>query len=345
MAQPQMQQMSFMGKLLVGQPPELTIPEERIRRDVAYINDGEYKHCMDIYLPTGLQPALLRPVCVHLHGGAWFAGDRAFGVFGSPHMGEALANAGMIGVTPSYRLGALKGQGSPHAHVDDCVAAVRWVLDHISAFGGDPDRVFVSGHSAGGNIAALLGSSGAARVVNKLPDGAIKGVICLSGVYALKQVFEGLRGFQEFVIRDSMVPPNFGDNCRDLHENSPCSILGMSFDEHELAQYSTEEQNSILASPSVGPRKNLPPFLLVNAYFDLGLDAVARRFARLLNHHGAVVEQHVVSDLGTNHATLNWTGSTHNATTDFINRVIAHLNDPSKPVSQPKSRACMLDLF
>lgn len=100
-----------------------------------------------IYTPAGTAPF---PVLVYFHGGGW--------VIGTIETHETtctkLANAsGAIVVSVDYRLAP--EHRFPTA-VEDCYAATRWVADHASSFGGDPQRLAVAGDSAGGNLAAAV---------------------------------------------------------------------------------------------------------------------------------------------------------------------------------------------
>jgi para-nitrobenzyl esterase len=99
-------------------------------------------------------PAAALPVLVFLHGGAWISGGGAL----EWHDGAALAARGMVVVTVNYRIGplahlaepaALERHGPRDVVLDDLLAALRWVRDHIAGYGGDPARVTLSGQSAG----------------------------------------------------------------------------------------------------------------------------------------------------------------------------------------------------
>ncbi|MGE9290140.1 MAG: alpha/beta hydrolase, partial [Puniceicoccales bacterium] len=81
---------------------------------------------------------------IWLHGGGLAGGKRCF----SPVKDEQFAQ-----VAVSYRL---TGQAPIPACIEDAAAATAWVLDNIEQFGGDPDRVYVAGHSAGGYQAAMI---------------------------------------------------------------------------------------------------------------------------------------------------------------------------------------------
>src|SRR6185503_14299253 len=64
-------------------------------------------------------------------------------------------------------------------------AAFAWVVEHIAEFGGDPSRIYVAGHSAGGHLAGVLSLDERALKVHKLTPKAIRGTIAMSGVFDL----------------------------------------------------------------------------------------------------------------------------------------------------------------
>ena len=120
--------------------------------NIAYVpaTDSAYRaerQLLDVYAPK--KAAGLRPVVVFIHGGNWDSGNKNFYSF----IGRRLARQGVVAVIINYRL-APQAQVSQMA--DDCTRALVWTAGHIREFGGDPQRVFVMGHSAGGGLAALL---------------------------------------------------------------------------------------------------------------------------------------------------------------------------------------------
>lgn len=116
----------------------------RASNDIAYATGPRQK--LDIYRPAvSKEPA---PVIVFYYGGNWNSGDRADYRF----VGEALASRGLVAVLPDYRL--YPAVRFPE-FLNDSAQAVRWTFDHVADYGGDPRRVFLMGHSAGGYIAAI----------------------------------------------------------------------------------------------------------------------------------------------------------------------------------------------
>ena len=89
-----------------------------------------------------------RPVVVFVYGGGWSAG--AIGQFARYAL--AFAAAGWVAVECGYRLA---DEARFPAQIADVHAALDWLVDHASAYGGDPDRLAVVGHSAGAHLAAL----------------------------------------------------------------------------------------------------------------------------------------------------------------------------------------------
>jgi acetyl esterase/lipase len=135
---------------------------------------------LDVYRPAGASNA---PVIVFWYGGSWRRGAKEYYGF----VGTALARQGFVAVLPDYRL------APKHPFPDfvlDAAAAVRWARDHAAELGGDPDRLYLSGHSAGGHTAMMLALDDRyLREVGMQPHD-VAGVISLAGPTGL----ENLRG-------------------------------------------------------------------------------------------------------------------------------------------------------
>jgi arylformamidase len=127
---------------------------------------------LDIFRPGTVG---LAPVQIYIHGGYWISNDKK----DTSYVALGFVDAGFVNVVINYTL-------IPNVRmaeqVRQCREAVRWVAAHIRDYGGDPERIYVTGHSAGGHLAVSLLTD---------PDGVsgrIKGVASLSGLYDLEPV-------------------------------------------------------------------------------------------------------------------------------------------------------------
>lgn len=117
-------------------------------RDLAYVDDGDPRHRLDLYLP---KDGGVRPLIVSIHGGAFRMGSKADGV------PRDLLAEGYAVASINYRLSQ---QAVFPAQLEDCKAAVRWLRAHAAEHRLDPKRFAAMGSSAGGHLAALLGTTG-----------------------------------------------------------------------------------------------------------------------------------------------------------------------------------------
>lgn len=127
----------------------------------------------DVYTPSNAANA---PVVVFFYGGRWSEGDKHLYEF----VGAALAKQGFVAVIPNYRL---YPKVRFPAFVQDSAKAVRWARDNAARYGGDANRLFVMGHSAGAYNAAMLATD---ESYLKAVGGSrqwLKGMIGLAGPY------------------------------------------------------------------------------------------------------------------------------------------------------------------
>ena len=147
---------------------------EKTRATVAMVADVAYgpdpTERADIFFPEGPRDGL--PVHIFIHGGYW----RMFSKRDYSYIAETVTRAGAIAVIIDY---ALMPAVRMATIVDQVRRAKQWVVEHIADLGGDPDRLTVSGHSAGAHLATMLFDDDAN------PSG-IKGALLLSGLYDLK---------------------------------------------------------------------------------------------------------------------------------------------------------------
>lgn len=149
--------------------------ELRHELDVPYGKDPKQR--MDLYFPTA--KAANAPVLLFLHGGGFREGDRK--QYG--YVGEPFAKHGIITVVASYRL--TPGFTYP-AQPDDTKAIVAWIHKNIARYGGDPNAIYISGHSAGAILTADVGADLAWLDALKVPRSAVRGIVPISGSYDLR---------------------------------------------------------------------------------------------------------------------------------------------------------------
>ena len=127
---------------------------------------------LDIYLPSTKGPLL--PVHVFIHGGYWRSRVKEDFAF----IGSALSQHGILSVIINYPL-------CPVVTLDGVVAsaqlAIHWIQREISSFGGDPQRISLSGHSSGAHLVAAILSQDAAGEGEALTG--LSGAVLISGIY------------------------------------------------------------------------------------------------------------------------------------------------------------------
>ncbi|HEY7650659.1 MAG TPA: alpha/beta hydrolase [Methylomirabilota bacterium] len=148
--------------------------ERPVRLDVAYgSHPGE---TLDVFPASGPGPA---PIQIFVHGGYWQWLDKGDFSF----VARALGSAGAAVVVINYALIPSVGMDEL---VRQCRAAVAWTSRHATSFGGDPHRIYVSGHSAGGHLVAMLMATDWKAF--GVPADVIKGGTGISGLYDLEPI-------------------------------------------------------------------------------------------------------------------------------------------------------------
>jgi acetyl esterase/lipase len=200
---------------------------------------------LDIHAPKGAKNA---PVIVGFHGGGWRGGDkRSFG-----RLADVFAPAGYMFVSANYRLAPV---ATHPALAEDVAAALAWVHDHIAEYGGDPKRIFVTGHSAGAHLAALV------AVDERHLKKAGKDLSLLKGAILLDAAGYDLTAYLA----------------------SPEATAGMTDMIHQA--FGKTEAGWRDGSPNahVAPGKNIPPFLIVYGGTQFGSGTGAPDLAKKLN--------------------------------------------------------------
>lgn len=250
-------------------------------RDLAYQSEAAdpVRHRLDLYLPKGVKSF---PVLVLVHGGAWSVGDnRSAGLY--PSVAEFLAGRGIGVVMPNYRL--FPGVKHPEP-AKDVARAVAWTRANIARHGGDPKRLFLSGHSAGGHLAALLAADESYLRAEGMSPADLRGVIAVSGVYRIPPGPMSLcvgGGGPRALWPDQMWPMR-GDSAPSIRRWVP----GLPITINLFAPiFGDDPRQCERASPLFHVRKNMPPMLLLTAEHDLPtLGAMADEFHKALAKNG-----------------------------------------------------------
>ncbi|HEX2854126.1 MAG TPA: alpha/beta hydrolase [Opitutaceae bacterium] len=261
--------------LLVGS----AFAEHRI--DVEYGKAGGESLRLDTYVPEGAGPF---PAVILIHGGGWNAGDKS----GGPSKGymypmhEPLEKAGFAWFSINYRLAPTHRYP---ACIEDVETAIRWVKAHAAEYRIDPNRIAISGESAGGHLAALavVRADASTRVAAVVP-------------------FYGNLDLTARRQPGSALPPNL------------VSLFGRETFDDEARKLLTD------ASPIAGVKPGLPPFLLVHGDADAKVPAFqSEAMAKRLREAGVPWE--LISVKGGDHGMRNWDA----ATPEYKEQVVAWL--------------------
>jgi len=220
--------------------------------------DGAHQLKLDVYAPRDAHDA---PVVVFFYGGSWVDGRRRW----YRYVGEALANHGVIAVIPDYRK-------YPDVHfplfMHDAANAVGWTRAHAAEFGGDAQRLFVMGHSAGGQIAALLACD--RRYLNQIgmQPRDLAGMIGVAGAYA----------FLPFVDDE---PEIFGDDARGRYDSQPINFVDGDEPPMLLLQGTDDDEVTPQNAEAMAERAQaMDGTALLKLYPGVGHSAILLAFAR-----------------------------------------------------------------
>jgi len=144
------------------------------------ISFNKKRRTLDVYYKKDEPITELKPVVIWFYGGTWYKGDRVK----FTKLGTLVEENDYVGVIPNYVLFPF---GSMEDMVYDVYTAIKWTFDNISRYGGDPNRIIVSGHSAGAHLITLsvlksyLGIKNKGEILEPLPH--IEKLVLVSAPY------------------------------------------------------------------------------------------------------------------------------------------------------------------
>jgi len=242
-----------------------------VKRDIPYGEKAEPLQTLDVYAPPEAKDL---PVVVWIHGGGWQAGDK-MDVKQKP---QVFVEKRFVFVSVNYRLLPKVAMGDI---VRDVAKSVRWVHDHVAEHGGDPKRLFVMGHSAGAQLAALICIDDRYLKAEGLSLAIIKGCVPVDGdtfdVPAIIEVAETRSRVH------GLPQAKFGH--REKFGNDP------------------EKHRDFSAVTHVAKDKGIPPFLILHVADHPDTTAQARRLDATLKEAGIPVK--VFGAKETTHNKLN----------------------------------------
>ena len=250
-----------------------TAAAQKLTADVPYVPNGHERQAVDIYTPENPAGGSL-PVMFWIHGGGWQAGDKT-DVALKP---KALTERGFVFVSTGYRL---LPEVTMDELTDDIAKSLGWVYKNIAKHGGDASRIFVGGHSAGAQLAALMCTDDRYLEREGVPFEVLQGCVPVDGdTYDIPKIIMTAE------LRTALYggkQPTFGH--RQKFGNDPEKHLDFSAVTH------------------VAKGKGIPPFLLL--YFSGNPDtrAQAGRLESVLKTAGVPAKAYGKRD--TNHSRLN----------------------------------------
>lgn len=242
----------------------------RIQRDIPYAEPRHERQLLDVYAPSSGEN---HPVVVCVHGGGWMRGSKNE----MEHKPAAFVEKGFVFVPVNYRLIPEVTMGTI---VRDVAQAAGWVYANIARHGGDPGRIFLMGHSAGAQLAALLCVDSRYVEARGVPRTSIKGCVPVDGdTYDVP-----LQVATATARRKSLQqpPPKMG---------------------HPEKFGNLEQQREYSAVNHVAPHRGIPPFLLLHVADHTDTSAQAYRLWAALDQ--AHIPARLFGAEGTDHVKLD----------------------------------------
>jgi acetyl esterase/lipase len=214
--------------------PVVSSEPYRLEENIPYRSDSERaadplmeERCrLDVHVPTGAEGFA---TVVWFHGGGLSGGEK--------FIPEELKEQGIAVVAANYRLAPAV---SAPAYIEDAAAAVAWTIKNIESYGGDPRLVFVSGHSAGGYLASMIGLDKQWLAVHGIDANELAGLIPFSGHTITHFSIRAERGIPEYqAVVDEYAPLTF------VRADAPPLVLITG--DRELELLGRYEENAYMA--------------------------------------------------------------------------------------------------
>jgi len=229
-----------------------------IERDIAYGPDQ--RHRLDLHRPAGRSGV---PIVVFLHGGAYVRGDRNVNAEVYGNVGTYFARQGMLGVNATYRL-APAAQWP--AAAQDVGLLVQWLKANAASLGGDTDRIYLIGHSAGATHVATYVYLDDARPA---AGPGVAGIVLMSGRYHFdpKPDDPNLKNFQAYFGTDvtrypTQSPINYVKSAKPL----PTFLVISEYDNPDL-----DTQGALLMSALCERDRACPRFTRMDLHNHLSM--------------------------------------------------------------------------
>src|ERR1700694_212895 len=227
---------------------------ENVKRNIPYVEPAHERQVLDVYSPPNAKNL---PVVFWIHGGGWQTGDKT-SVQMKP---QFFVDKGFVFVSTNYRLLPSVDMATL---VRDIAKSIRWVHDHIAEHGGDPKRLFIMGHSAGAQLAALICTDERYLKAEGLSLAIIKGCVPVDGdTYDVPAMIET------------------AETRRRVHGQPQ-----VKFGHREKFGNDPEKHRDFSAVTHVAKDKSIPPFLILHVAGHPDTTAQALRLGNVLKDAG-----------------------------------------------------------
>jgi arylformamidase len=228
-----------------------------VKRNIPYAEPAHERQVLGVYSPPNAKNL---PVVFWIHGGGWQTGDKT-SVQIKP---QVFVDKGFVFVSTNYRLLPSVDMATI---VRDVAKSIRWVHDHIAEHGGDPKRLFIMGHSAGAQLAALICTDDRYLKAEGLSLAITKGCVPVDGdTYDVPAIIETAETRRR---AHGLPQAKFGH--REKFGNDPAKHRDFSAVTH------------------VAKDKGIPPFLILHVAEHPDTSAQAQRLGNVLKDAGVSV--------------------------------------------------------